>query len=231
MKKPPAFQFYAKDWRSSSTIRCMRLAQRGVAIESLAASWDQDEPGTLPIPEENAAKVCGIPVEIFKTFRRNFPKFWQEQDGKLVNLKLRAQWEELEQIKRAQSNAAKNTNEKLGRWPSHSDTVSDPLTEALGDPSASAPASAPAKSKPNPPIVPPCRGDEKPSYLDFGGQWIEIFMGNRTRLFSRNEWSALSGARASDVVSRLRGRGFMARIVPEDEVATWKKAETAGATP
>src|SRR5215470_7007133 len=107
MKKPPAFQFYVKDWRSSSTIRCMRLSQKGVAIESLAASWDQDEPGTLPIPEENAAKACGIPPEIFKKFLRNFPKLWQEQDGKLINPKLRAQWEELEQIKRAQSNAAK----------------------------------------------------------------------------------------------------------------------------
>lgn len=145
MNKPPAFQFYAKDWRSSPTIRSMTLAQKGVAIESMASSWDQDEPGSLPLPEEKAAKSCGIPVEIFKNYRRKFPKFWQVEGDKLVNPKLRSQWEELQQVRRSQSDAARRTNEKLGRKTSLSDTLSDTVTDTLTDPSASASASAKSK--------------------------------------------------------------------------------------
>jgi len=233
MKKPPAFQFYVKDWRSSPTVRRMSLAQKGVAIETLAASWDQDEPGTLPICEEDAAKVCGIPAKTFRNFRKQFPKFWREHDGMLVNLKLRGQWGELEQIRRSQSDAAKRTNEKRGRGPSVTDAVSDTLTDSLDAPSAtatataSATATATANSKPNPPIIPPRRGD--PSYLEFGGELIEIFMGRSSRLFTQNEWNSFAGARASDLVAKIRARGFRARIVPEAEVETWPKAETAGA--
>jgi len=54
-------------------------------------------------------------------------------------------------------------------------------------------------------------------------------MGRKTRLFTQNEWSSLAGARASDVVNRVRGRGLSARIVPEEEVATWSKAEKTSA--
>jgi hypothetical protein len=118
----------------------MTRAQKGDAIDSMAASWDQDEPGTLPMPEEHAAKIIGITVKQLTNFRRTFPKFWQLQGDLLVNPKLRSQWGDLQQIKRSQSDAAKRTNEKLGRKPSVSDTVSDTVTETLTDPTASATA-------------------------------------------------------------------------------------------
>jgi uncharacterized protein YdaU (DUF1376 family) len=143
MNKPPAFQFYVKDWRSSPTIRSMAREEKGDAIDSMAASWDQDEPGTLPLPEERAAKICGISVRSFKKFRRSFPNFWQIDGNRLVNPKLRAQWEELRQLKKKQSDAARKTNEEYWKRP----PVSDAVSESVTAPSAPAPALAPASTK------------------------------------------------------------------------------------
>ncbi len=50
MAKPPAFQFYAKDWLSSKTVRAMSFEDRGVYIDLLAMAWDSEEPGTLTLP-------------------------------------------------------------------------------------------------------------------------------------------------------------------------------------
>jgi hypothetical protein len=136
MNKPPAFQFYVKDWRSSSTVRSMTRDQRGDFIDTLAASWDQDEPGTLPLPIELAAKICGISVRSFRKFVETFPKLWQIDGDQLVNPKLRAQWEGLQQLKQKQSDAARKTNEEYWKRPSVSDPVSG--RSALASASASA---------------------------------------------------------------------------------------------
>ena len=47
-QKPPAFQFYAKDWLSSKTILKASAKQCGWFINLLAHCWDSDQPGTLP---------------------------------------------------------------------------------------------------------------------------------------------------------------------------------------
>lgn len=143
MRKPPAFQFYVKDWRSSPTVRSMTRAQRGDFIEMLAASWDQDEPGTLPLPVELSAKIVGILPSVFISFRKRFPKIWQEIDGKLVNPKLREQWLELQQRQQKLSDAGKLGNER--RWEKTSGGESG--GESGGNRSASALAFAPASEK------------------------------------------------------------------------------------
>jgi len=137
VNKPPAFQFYVKDWRSSPTVRSMTREMKGDYIDTLAAGWDQEEPGTLPLPIEQAAKICGISVRSFRKFVETFPKLWQIDGNRLVNPKLRAQWEGLQQLKQKQSDAARKTNEEYWKRPSVSDSVSGR--------SASASASASAK--------------------------------------------------------------------------------------
>ena len=114
MKKPPAFQFYAKDWRSSPTIRQMTREQKGDLIEMLAASWDQDPPGSLPLPVQLAANSAGLDPRVVRSLIAKFPKLWIEIDGRLVNPKLRAQWEELQQRQQKLSDAGKRGNES--RW-------------------------------------------------------------------------------------------------------------------
>jgi hypothetical protein len=147
MNKPPAFQFYVKDWRSSSTVRSMTRDQRGDFIDTLAASWDQDEPGTLPLPIELAAKICGISVRSFRKFVESFPKLWQIDGNRLVNPKLRAQWEGLQQLKQKQSDAARKTNEEYWKRPSVSDSVSGRSASASAFASAKEGGFAPAFSQ------------------------------------------------------------------------------------
>ena len=92
MKKPPAFQFYAKDWRSSPKVRMMSRAERGDYIDILAAMWDSDEPGTLPMPVEAAARCAGLDVRLLRHFLIKWPTSFEEIDGKLVCIKLRENW-------------------------------------------------------------------------------------------------------------------------------------------
>jgi hypothetical protein len=46
--KPPAFQFYVRDWLASKSVRMMTPTQRGYYIQLLAEAWDSDRPGYLP---------------------------------------------------------------------------------------------------------------------------------------------------------------------------------------
>lgn len=46
--KPPAFQFYAKDWISSKAVRMMNPRQRGYYIQLMAEAWDNTPIGHLP---------------------------------------------------------------------------------------------------------------------------------------------------------------------------------------
>jgi len=48
LNKPPAFQFYAKDWISSKTIQTSTAEQCGWYINLIACAWDSDQPGVLP---------------------------------------------------------------------------------------------------------------------------------------------------------------------------------------
>lgn len=80
-QKPPAFQFYVKDWRSSATVRRMNFHQRGLYIEMLAASWDSEEPGTLPLPLEIASRSIGCDIRSLRDFLTKFPNCFQRIEG------------------------------------------------------------------------------------------------------------------------------------------------------
>ena len=142
MNKPPAFQFYAKDWRSSPTVRSMTREQRGDFIDMLAASWDQEEPGTLPLPVELAAKITGISVRSCRKFVESFPKLWQINGDRLVNPKLHDQWEELRQFTQKLSDAGKRGNERRWGKSSGGDSGGDRSASATASPTALATATA-----------------------------------------------------------------------------------------
>jgi hypothetical protein len=151
MNKPPAFQIYSKDWRSDSTIRQMSRAEKGDFIEMLLACWDQDEPGTLPLPLPICAKTVGIRLQFCRRLVQKYPHLWVERSdlpGRLVNPKLREQWEQMQQRQQAQSDAAKRTNEKRWGKASPSDNNSSSPSESLSGRSAFAFASASANSTP-----------------------------------------------------------------------------------
>lgn len=74
MSKPPAFQFYAKDWLSSPTRLRMSRAERGLFWDMAAFAWDADEPGTVNLPLQDFAKLLGVSPKVLRKFLENFPK-------------------------------------------------------------------------------------------------------------------------------------------------------------
>lgn len=150
-QKPPAFQFYVKDWISSHLVNQMNMHERGIYITLLAAAWDSDEPGTLPLPVEIAARSARLDPRCLRNFLSKFPRSWREIGSKLVNEKLHQQWLSLSQFQQNASDKGKKG--AAARW-------SSTMPEAMpGDGSASAFAFASANQKkeqpqtPNPPSL------------------------------------------------------------------------------
>src|ERR1700747_1375552 len=106
MAKPPAFQFYVKDWRSSPTIAQMTRSEKGLYIDLMALAWDSDEPGTISLPLETCAKQLAILPKVLRKFLEKFPKVFSNVDGKLVQPKLAAQWLTYLELSRKRSEAA-----------------------------------------------------------------------------------------------------------------------------
>lgn len=55
-RKPPAFQFYVKDWLSDDKRVEMSLAQRGIWVDLMAYQWNN---GSVPVDAAGVAKVVG----------------------------------------------------------------------------------------------------------------------------------------------------------------------------
>jgi hypothetical protein len=104
--KPPAFQFYAKDWRSSPTVARMTQKDRGVYIDLLAAAWVSDVPGTLPLPTDLAAKCAGLDRRLVANFLHKFPTCFEQVGNKLVNPKLAEQWAKYQELSGLRADAA-----------------------------------------------------------------------------------------------------------------------------
>lgn len=83
--KPPAFQFYTRDWLASSKTRRMTLAERGLYVEMLA--W-QFEDGYVPDdPEEVASMVAATTADVEAAWPRVRALFEPRDEG-LVNRRL-----------------------------------------------------------------------------------------------------------------------------------------------
>ena len=99
--KPPAFQFYVKDWTASPTRRMMSLAAQGAYINLLAIAWDSDPIATVPNQPDKLWKLADAMPEEWKVIRdevlENFELFDQDPN-RLVNKRLRRQWLELQEF-------------------------------------------------------------------------------------------------------------------------------------
>ena len=112
--QPPAFQFYASDYLSSSKVQQMPLEAQGAYMRLLCYNW-QD--GTIPADIESLAKLCGVTRNRMKKlwiFLRDSFSVAENFPDKLVN-------ERLESVRRDQANYRKRQQEagKLGndkRW-------------------------------------------------------------------------------------------------------------------
>lgn len=114
MKQPPAFQFYASDYLSSSKVQRMTLAAEGAYIRLLAYNW-QD--GSIPADIPTLAKLC-------KCRPQTMESLWNEylaecftvngQPGRLVNPRLEEVRKKLLDHKAERSESGKKGAAK--RW-------------------------------------------------------------------------------------------------------------------
>jgi uncharacterized protein YdaU (DUF1376 family) len=105
-RNPPAFQFYAKDWTSSHTVANMTMHHRGIYITLLAAAWESDPPGTLPLPLEATARSARLDIRSLRDFMAKFPRCFVEIGSKLVNEKLHQNWLNYQEISDKRRKAA-----------------------------------------------------------------------------------------------------------------------------
>src|SRR6184192_4295386 len=105
--KPPAFQFYVKDWLSSPTTRTMSLEAKGAYIQLLATAWDGEPPGSLPKDDERLRMLAGASDAEWMRVRVPVLSNFSDVRGKLVNKKLHEQWSRLSQFTEKQRDNAK----------------------------------------------------------------------------------------------------------------------------
>lgn len=83
MTKPPAFQFYAKDWLTGT--RQLKLPDRGAYIDLLAWSWEN---GPLPEDTIQIAAIVGASSRDFSAIWRRLSAHWKKTPRGFVNKRL-----------------------------------------------------------------------------------------------------------------------------------------------
>jgi len=128
--KPPAFQFYVKDWLSSSTVRSMSLAARGAYIDLLAFAWQSQPFATLPNDPAQLRRLVGADSAEWADIWPQISGSFEVEDGHLVNRRLQDEARKREEfIKKQQANGAKG-----GRPSKHPGLSSGfPQTEATNE--------------------------------------------------------------------------------------------------
>lgn len=83
MTKPPAFQFYVKDWLTGT--RRLSLAAKGAYIDLLAWSWDN---GPLPLKTREIAQVIGAVASEFARVWKQLVRHWIRTKDGYINSRL-----------------------------------------------------------------------------------------------------------------------------------------------
>lgn len=60
MSRPPSFQFFPRDWLSSTAVRLMSPEARGGYVQLLCHAWLQDEPGILDDDDTSLAALSEL---------------------------------------------------------------------------------------------------------------------------------------------------------------------------
>jgi uncharacterized protein YdaU (DUF1376 family) len=108
-RTPPAFQFYVKDWLSST--KGLTAEAKGAYIDMLAYAWDN---GPLPNNRQVLARIAGLSFPQFAGVWKVLSKKWARRGNFLVNNRMEKQRRALKKFSRQQ--AARG---RLGGFPQH----------------------------------------------------------------------------------------------------------------
>jgi hypothetical protein len=122
MNRPPAFQFYPRDWRDFRVQR-MSYHARGIYIELLGFMWaDSRDCCSLIDDDALIARALGVAVEEWLTARKEIQ--WESdpifltKKGNLISARLRKEFTKLKQFRKQCSAAGRKGMES--RWKSAS---------------------------------------------------------------------------------------------------------------
>jgi uncharacterized protein YdaU (DUF1376 family) len=111
--KPPAFQFYVKDWLSSESVVVMTAEQRGWYIQLLCHAWNSEPIATLPADDRKLKTLAGA-GDGWATDKQAVLDCFEVEGDRLVNRRLEAQHQELQEFHNSKSEAGRKGNEV--RW-------------------------------------------------------------------------------------------------------------------
>lgn len=104
--KPPAFQFYAKDFLTGTS--AMSNAATGAYIRLLCHAWDSTPIATLPADEYSLFKLSGADSQDeWKSYREAVLSKFEKRDGRLVNKRLMEYFVELAEHHKEMSDRGK----------------------------------------------------------------------------------------------------------------------------
>lgn len=134
--RPPAFQFYPKDFLTDSNVVVMSLQERGAYITLICQCWIE---GSIPADHTRLARLCGSPLP---TFRRLWPALAPcfkpaKDDSQLIHPRLERERKKQLAWRAEQAERGKQGAEK--RWRKHGaamPTPSKPNGAAINSPMA-----------------------------------------------------------------------------------------------
>ena len=128
--KPPAFQFYPKDWLSSESVIVMTAEQRGWYIQLLCHAWNGEPIATLPTDDRKLKALAGA-GDSWATDKQAVLDCFEVDGDRLVNRRLADQFQQLQEFHSSKSEAGRKGNEV--RWGKNNKEIAE---RSLSDDSA-----------------------------------------------------------------------------------------------
>jgi len=115
--RPPAFQFYVKDWLTSKKVTLMTLEEEGAYIHLLAHCWDSDD-CTLPDDDNALAELSRLGPKWHSTDSGSKLKLCFEphprKAGRLINVRLHSEFTSLKKFIKNKQEAGRKGGLKSG---------------------------------------------------------------------------------------------------------------------
>lgn len=209
--KPPAFQFYPKQWLGDDKVMLMDWDAKGMHFQLICIAWQREQPCTLPNDENLLRRWVGQPSD--DVWQRVWPQIKQAWElgrgGMYVQRGLLAVYLKQLAYKKERSSSGKMGAER--RWHSHGSAIKEPLAKN-GFTSSSSPSSA--STEKNPPISPPSpRPSRKPkgAAIEFWKELVEhINAGWMMRKKAAYPWDDYEFKKLRSLAKIYQAHGVMA---------------------